>query len=410
MRAFLRTISIVLLVAWMALIFYLSSQPAEVSSETSGTVIEIIAEKFYPDFENLTEAEQQEVIESFQFAARKTAHVCVYAVLGVLSLLALISYRRLHMSTRVAISIVISALYAASDEYHQKFVEGRSAELRDLLLDIGGAVAGILLTLLLVRIISPWYRKVRYKKPSKKMSMAAAAVAAGTAVTLPAFESGIIDSSRNINDGQKADPIFDEIFAEPEEIEEGETVMEEPLEITEEQQEIPEEVIEEVAEEIPEEEIIGEEAQEIAEEIPQEISEEELPAEEITDQAEICEEEISEEICEETEQEEIPEELPEKEPESSYKNVKPEEIDYAASVIGKSVVEVTKVCNKITADSNGNDTKELINLALGRNEVFKSSVFGILCEGIDFEEKKRKIEDERKDAFDYFASILAQIC
>jgi VanZ family protein len=37
------------------------------------------------------------------------------------------------------------ALFAASDEFHQTFVKSRTPSVRDVLLDIGGALLGLLI-------------------------------------------------------------------------------------------------------------------------------------------------------------------------------------------------------------------------------------------------------------------------
>ena len=46
--------------------------------------------------------------------------------------------------------MLLCALYAASDELHQAFIPGRSPQLADVLIDCGGALAGILLAALAV--------------------------------------------------------------------------------------------------------------------------------------------------------------------------------------------------------------------------------------------------------------------
>lgn len=145
----------------MALIFCLSSQNAELSSQTSGSVIESVAGIFYPGFSDLSAAQQDEVIAAFQFIARKTAHFSLYAVLGVLSFLSVISYRNLKYSCRLLISAGICLLYAASDEFHQLFVAGRSGEIRDVCIDFCGALLAITVLALLSRYIKRIYNAVR---------------------------------------------------------------------------------------------------------------------------------------------------------------------------------------------------------------------------------------------------------
>ena len=55
---------------------------------------------------------------------------------------------------------VFSCIYASSDEIHQLFVPGRAGQVRDVLIDTSGAVAGILLAILIRKI----WLKSREKK------------------------------------------------------------------------------------------------------------------------------------------------------------------------------------------------------------------------------------------------------
>ena len=145
----------------MALIFYLSSQNAAISSETSGSVIETVADIFYPDFSVFSDDKQAEIISSLQFIVRKAAHFSLYAVLGVLSFLSVISYRDLKYKFRILLSAVICLIYAASDEFHQLFVSGRSAEIRDVCIDFCGSLIAITVLALLSRYIKSVYKIIR---------------------------------------------------------------------------------------------------------------------------------------------------------------------------------------------------------------------------------------------------------
>lgn len=145
----------------MVLIFSLSSQNSDQSSETSGGLIAAVAELFYPDFDRLTEEEQAKVIESFQFIARKTAHFSIYGVLGFLSFLTFVSYRRLRLILRFLLSAAFCLIYAVSDEIHQFFVPGRSCELRDVCIDFCGALLAITVSALFSRYIKRIYKHIR---------------------------------------------------------------------------------------------------------------------------------------------------------------------------------------------------------------------------------------------------------
>ncbi len=85
------------------------------------------------------------------------------------------------------------------------------------------------------------------------------------------------------------------------------------------------------------------------------------------------------------------------------------EVDYGASVIGKIVVEAAKCCNSVTEGGNPELSKELVNLILGRTEVAKSEILGIVSSDESFETKKQKIDTQYENAVDYFISVTAQL-
>jgi VanZ family protein len=72
---------------------------------------------------------------------RKLAHVVEYLVLTTLLLRAL---HRSGVAAAIPVAIVVALAYAASDEWHQSFVPGRTATPRDVAVDgIGIALAAI---------------------------------------------------------------------------------------------------------------------------------------------------------------------------------------------------------------------------------------------------------------------------
>lgn len=72
-----------------------------------------------------------------------SAHAIVYAGLGGLMLRALSNARWSGVTPRsVGVAIALTVLYGVSDEYHQSFVDGRFAEVRDVMADTVGACCG----------------------------------------------------------------------------------------------------------------------------------------------------------------------------------------------------------------------------------------------------------------------------
>jgi hypothetical protein len=78
---------------------------------------------------------------------RKSAHICEYAILALLAWRALRSSPTLRPKTSMLFGAVLfgCAVFAASDEFHQSFVKSRTPSARDVMLDVGGAVFGLLI-------------------------------------------------------------------------------------------------------------------------------------------------------------------------------------------------------------------------------------------------------------------------
>ena len=133
-------ISIIALVIWMGIIFYMSGQVATTSSGMSSFFVEPI-KPYAPDFSE----------DAITFIVRKSAHIFMYFVLGMLVFNVLRQY--IHNNNKLVIfSIIFAFIYAITDEIHQMFVPERSAEPRDVLLDTLGASLGVALYLLIIRL------------------------------------------------------------------------------------------------------------------------------------------------------------------------------------------------------------------------------------------------------------------
>lgn len=133
-----KILSCIFIVVWMGLIFKLSSQPAVQSGQLSGKVTNInikAIEKVKPN----TKFD----IAEFNHMVRKNAHFFIYLVLGVLTISAL-RVNGISGYRHVIFTLLICILYASSDEIHQIFVPGRSAQIKDIFIDSAGAGVGIL--------------------------------------------------------------------------------------------------------------------------------------------------------------------------------------------------------------------------------------------------------------------------
>jgi Predicted integral membrane protein len=149
----------------MAAIFLFSSQKSEASSETSGGILNFALKFIQPLISDLSDIEQFNITETIHIIIRKIAHATIYMILAALfsnalyvtalmrktasSLRGLFDERKVFLNSLTA--FLLTVLYAASDEIHQTFVDGRSGELRDVLIDSSGALVGVFLYLLIIR-------------------------------------------------------------------------------------------------------------------------------------------------------------------------------------------------------------------------------------------------------------------
>lgn len=124
-------------------IFLFSSQPASQSDETSMGVLRRILELLLGES---TDA----LIRQYNHPLRKAAHFTLYAMLGF-SLTGVFQHqRRVH---KLPLAVIVSAAFAALDELHQHFVEGRGPQVTDVLLDTAGAATGALVMTIILWLL-----------------------------------------------------------------------------------------------------------------------------------------------------------------------------------------------------------------------------------------------------------------
>lgn len=136
-------IRVFLLLTWMTIIFIYSSRPADASTQDSylvGNLVAVVAQQWSQM--DWSDQEQLLFVEDIDFYVRKAAHMMEYAVLGVLLMGCMQSFG-LAMPRLWKWALVAGVIYAASDEFHQYFVPGRACQLRDVAIDGGGVVIGV---------------------------------------------------------------------------------------------------------------------------------------------------------------------------------------------------------------------------------------------------------------------------
>jgi VanZ family protein len=77
-----------------------------------------------------------------EYTVAKISHVLEFAALSVALNRALAPHRSTLPLRTVLATAAFSTVYAASDEFHQTFTPGRTASVRDVVIDLLGALIG----------------------------------------------------------------------------------------------------------------------------------------------------------------------------------------------------------------------------------------------------------------------------
>lgn len=129
-----------LIIIWMAIVFAFSNQPAYISSKASGGITDRVVKIITKDDKKMPK-NQRDLIET---VVRKCAHFGLYLIGGLL-ITNFFNTTRVKEKHIIIYSILFAVIYACTDELHQLFVNGRSGEIRDIIIDTLGASTGTLL-------------------------------------------------------------------------------------------------------------------------------------------------------------------------------------------------------------------------------------------------------------------------
>ncbi len=141
--------------AWMLLIFSFSAQSGLESGGLSALISEPLTRLLARFLGDMSAAAEAALYSKVDWAVRKMAHFTEYAILsGLLTVLF-----RCVCVRKVWPSVLLGAIYAITDEWHQSFSYGRTSALRDVLIDTCGALIGALVCHC---IIQCWRKKHVY--------------------------------------------------------------------------------------------------------------------------------------------------------------------------------------------------------------------------------------------------------
>lgn len=135
-----KKVLIIVLSIWIGILLYFSLQSSEASNNMSRLLaqrLDALLGRIGIEKNGLTEQEQ---IEYYNIILRSFAHLFIYFVLGKLS-------NELLLKTKVRykkiIAICFCVFLAIMGEIVQLYIDGRTARVRDVLVDSAGAVIGV---------------------------------------------------------------------------------------------------------------------------------------------------------------------------------------------------------------------------------------------------------------------------
>ncbi len=149
-------IAVVLLIVLYSMIFYFSAEDAESSSIASSRVTKFICHIYYKIIGGGGGgAVADSTALPLEAIVRKLAHFLEYMCVGFLSYSLVVLWRKPAKlgSLLVILQLVISA---GLDEFHQSFVPGRYASVKDVVIDTAGGIAGIFMIMIGTKIRNCW--------------------------------------------------------------------------------------------------------------------------------------------------------------------------------------------------------------------------------------------------------------
>lgn len=156
-----KTVLWILIIACALTIFFLSSQKANDSDKvSSGFIVSIV--KMIDIKNRLSDSEVMKIADSMNGIVRVGAHFSIFGLLCFLVTLQLNQYG-VTGERLILYSVTATFLYACSDELHQTFVPGRSAQLSDIITDTFGALCGALVAMIIMQAI----KRIRLNRTSE---------------------------------------------------------------------------------------------------------------------------------------------------------------------------------------------------------------------------------------------------
>lgn len=151
----LKTMAALPAVILMSVIFIFSAAEAPESTKSSMTIsFKLIRAAESMGFLDLNPVQEYLTAATIEGPIRKLAHITEYTILAaaVYLMFVLWTNRRILL---YFVTVLFSLIYAATDEFHQLFVKGRSGSFSDVCVDAIGVTIGAMIMLAIDNIFWP---------------------------------------------------------------------------------------------------------------------------------------------------------------------------------------------------------------------------------------------------------------
>lgn len=139
----MKKISLILVIAWLFVIFLFSREKAPQSNHTSDRVtIAIVKIIDKVRGVNTSSKEIDKLVIKVRPIVRKSAHITEYLILGILifNLVVKFSINKTYM-----MAFILCVSLAVLDECHQLFISGRTGRVFDVFVDSFGIILGLVI-------------------------------------------------------------------------------------------------------------------------------------------------------------------------------------------------------------------------------------------------------------------------
>lgn len=171
-------ISASLILLWMAVIFIFSSMSGEESNAESKKIIKhVVEEKTVDTSAEVTNSNNQNIvtkqkksnaidniIDQLNKILRKFAHASIYFVLSIFVMNFIFQIKQDRKFIYYIIAIFVCLVYACTDEFHQLYVDGRTGQFSDTLIDTAGAGIGCITVWVFCKIKNLIKNKIEIKE------------------------------------------------------------------------------------------------------------------------------------------------------------------------------------------------------------------------------------------------------